>query len=202
MPIKILHPDHTELVGLGYVLLVAPHATGVDKDLHTGQLVEDAALASRAYAVIGKTGSAYQDQDRLQSVRVDFRRSIDGIIEENGIKCVLNVRGRKESGVDVGTGQGKTATDDISGIVRIFLSRNFTVTRDKYQGVKPDGAEDGYEKIDAKGGFAVQSVQISFGLEELQTRRDKIVDDLAELVGLVNVKLGFQLPATTPVSSD
>ncbi len=189
-------------MGSGYVLLVSPHTTSVGKDLHTGQIVEDAALASRAYAVIGKTGGAYQDQERLQSVRVDFRRSIDDIVEENAIKCVLNVRGRKESGVDMGTGLGKTCTDDISSIVRIFLSRNFKVSLNMYQDEKPGGMSDSYEKIDAKGGFAVQSVQIDFGLEELQTRRDKIVDDLAELVGLVNVKLGFKLPETAPVSSD
>ena len=90
LPIKILRHDHSEIIGMGYVLLTASHSTHSDID-NAGQLVEHAALASRAYGVVGKTGSTYQDNELLLSAQTDLRESIATIIEENGIKCILNI---------------------------------------------------------------------------------------------------------------
>jgi N-formylglutamate amidohydrolase len=197
LPIKILRPDHTEFVGSGYVLLTAPHATGPEADLHTGQIVEDAALASRSYAVVGKISREYIDLNRLQAARTEFRKSIDALIDDDDIRCILDIHGKKEGGVDIGTGLGKTCTPEITGLVKTFLSRDFSVTVDaKFQGLKPGSIVTTYEKTDSRGQFIVQAVQIEFGHRERSLDRDKVVNDIAQLVGLLNVKLGYAAAIT------
>ena len=199
MPIKILRPDHTELVGLGYVLLTGLHASGPKTDLHTGLIVEDVALASRAYAVIGKVNSAYSDDDRLNSARADFMKTINEIIDENSIKCVLEIHGRQEPGVEIGTGHGRTCSDDIRDLLSSFLSRTFKVEMDDQPHDPKTGEGQGsYERRDATGALTVQSAQIIVGSEEREMRRDMLVDRLAELVGIINVKLGFGPSAEPP----
>jgi len=54
MPIKIIRQTHQEIIGRGTVLLSSPPAADQTGDLYTGQIVEDAALLSRAHAMIGK----------------------------------------------------------------------------------------------------------------------------------------------------
>jgi len=192
MPIKILRPDHTEVVGSGYVLLTAPHATGPEADLHTGQIVEDAALASRSYAVVGKISREYIDLNRIQAARTEFRKSIDTLVDDDGIRCILDIHGKRGVGVDIGTGLGKTCTPETVDLVKTFLSRDFSVTVDaKYQGLKPGSIVTTYERTDSVGNFLVQAVQIEFGHQERGIERDRVVNDLAELVGLLNVKLGY-----------
>ncbi len=202
MPIKILRPDHTELVGLGYVLLTAPHTGGPAEDLHTGQIVEDAALASRAFAVIGKVSREYLDLNRIQAARNDFRKSIDTLIDDNGIKCILDIQGKKEAGVDLGTGLGKTCKEETSNLVRLILSKDFNVTeKAKHQGTKTGSIVTTYERKDSQGRFLVEAVQLGFGHEQRTLERDTIVNDIAELVGLINVKMGL-VPSETPAAGE
>jgi hypothetical protein len=200
LPIKILRPDHTELVGSGCVLLTAPHASDPKTSFHTGQIVEDVALASRAYAVIGKVNSAYSEDDRLNSAREDLRKTITEIIQENSIKCVLEILGRQEPGVEIGTGHGMTCSVEIRDLLSSFLSRTFKVELD--DPAHDPKAEVGQGSREATGALAVQSAQIIVGSEEREKRRDILVDRLAELVGIINVKLGFDPSAEPPHSED
>src|SRR5712664_5021914 len=111
MPVKIIHPDHVEIVGLGHVLLTAPHIASPDADLHTGTIVEEAALTSRSYAVIGKVSREFLDLNRLQSAQSEFRKSIESFIAEDGIRYLLEIRGKKEPGVNIGTPSGQESPD-------------------------------------------------------------------------------------------
>src|SRR2546428_12818401 len=92
-----------EIVGLGHVLLIAPHATGPDADLHTGQIVEEAALTSRSFAVIGKVDREFQNPNRNQSAQLEFRKGIEGFVLEDGNRARRGIRGTKESGVKIAT---------------------------------------------------------------------------------------------------
>ena len=190
MPVKILHPTHTELVGTGYILLVALQVpTTASPD--SGQVVEDAALTARAYAIIGKP----QHGNAEDPAQDELRQRISSIIEENGIRCILDIGARPESGLDVQTDNAETGE-----LVRTFLAKNFKVTTGEpgttvkpmspsLEGKKPDGT------------LTVQSVRINIGGEELEMRRDKLVDQLAELVGILNVRLGFD-PSQNVVAED
>ncbi len=158
-------------------------------------------MASRAYAMIGKISREYLDLNRIQAARTDFRKSIDTLIEENGIKCILDIHGKKEPGVDIGTALGKACSEDTADLVRSFLSNDFAVTVNaKYQGLKPGSIVTTYERTDSNGQFLVQTVQIEFGHEERSWERDKVVNDIAELVGLLNVKLGYAPSESNPLA--
>ena len=203
VPIKIIRPDHVELVGMGYVLLTAPHAAGPDADLHTGQIVEDAALTSRSFALVGKISRDYIDLNRIQSARTEFRESINALIDDSGIKCILDIHGKKEPGVDIGTALGKTCTESTTNLVRTLLAKDFPVTvNQKFMGLKPGSIVTTYEKTSQDGQFLVEAVQIEFGHEERNLERDKVVTNIAELVALLNAKLapGNHAPEQSPDS--
>src|SRR5438445_11570880 len=111
MPVKMVHPDHVEIVGLGHVLLTAPHTTSPDADLHTGTIVEEAALTSRSYAVIGKVSREFLDLNRIQTAQLEFRKSIEGYIAEDGIRYLLDIHGQNDPAVDSVITAGQTGTD-------------------------------------------------------------------------------------------
>jgi len=198
LPIKILHRNHTELVGTGYVLLTALNTTG-PVELYPGPVAEEAALSSRAYAIIGKNNA--HDSDHQAQVLQELKERINGIIDENRVKCVLELRFNQDPGIEIQTGPGKTCSEEISNLIHSFLSKNFPVSLDHEPLESQSKSLTGLERKNQDGTFAVQSVRINIGSEGLAMRRDKLVDQLAELVGMLNVRLGFD-PASEPVVED
>src|SRR5438094_2934817 len=190
MPVKIIHPDHVEIVGLGHVLLTAPHTTSPDADLHTGQIVEEAALTSRAFAVIGKVDREFLDRNRIQSAQLEFRKGIEGLVSEEGIRDILDMRGKKEPGVEIGTVEGQTSSDSTNELVRSRLVKDFTVkVNNEYKGDEPLSLVTGYDRKDAKGNFTVETIQIQFGHEERQFLREKVIRDISEIADILNARL-------------
>ena len=190
MPVKIIHPDHVEIVGLGHVLLTAPHTTSPDADLHTGQIVEEAALTSRSFAVIGKVDREFLDPNRIQSAQLEFRKGIEGFVLEDGIRYILDIRGKKEPGVNIGTAGRQTCSDSTTELVKSRLVNDFTVTADSEDKVdEPGSTVPNYDRKDAKGNFAVETIQIQFGHEERQFLREKIIRDISEIADLLNARL-------------
>lgn len=191
MPIKIIHPDHIEIVGLGHVLLTAPHVAIPDADLHTGPIVEEAALTSRSYAVIGKVSREFLDVDRIQSAQSEYRKSIEGFIAEDGIRYVLDIHGKKEPGVDIETAAGKTCSESMVEVVRSRLIKDFTVGVDsERKRVESESVVTSYNSKDAKGDFVVESIQVAFGLEERQFQREKVISHISEIADILNARLG------------
>ncbi len=190
MPVKIIHPDHVEIVGLGHVLLTAPHAASPDADLHTGPIVEEAALTSRSYAVIGKVSREFLDLNRIQSAQSEFRKSIESFIAEDGIRYLLDIHGKKEPGVDIGTAAGQTCSDSTTELVRSRLVKDFTVkVNNEYKGLKPGSIVTSYNRKNAEGDFVVETIQIEFGHEERQFQREKVISDVSEIADILNARL-------------
>jgi hypothetical protein len=198
LPIKILHRNHTELVGTGYVLLTTTNTTG-QVELYPGPIAEDVALTAKAYAIIGKNDA--HDNERKTTVLQELRYRINSIIDENRVKCILEIRSRQDPGIDVQTGPGKTCSEEISNLIHSFLSKNFPVLLNHESLESQSRSLAGLERKNQDGTFAVQFVRINIGSEELAMRRDKLADQLAELVGVLNVRLGFD-PASGPVVED
>ncbi len=198
MPIKILHRNRTELVGTGYVLLTTLNTTG-PVELYPGPVAEGAALSSRSYAIIGKNNA--HDNEHHAQVLEELRDRINSIIDENRIRCVLEIRSKQDPGIEIQTGPGKTCTEEISNLIHSFLSKNFPVSLNHELLESQSNSLKGLERKNQEGTFAFQCVRINIGSEELAMRRDKLVDQLAELVGMLNVKLGFD-PASEPVVED
>jgi len=190
VPVKIVHPDHVEIVGLGHVLITAPHATSAEADLYTGQIVEEAALTSRSFAVIGKVNKEFSDPNRIQSAQSELRGSIKGYIAEDGIQYILDVRGKKEPGVDIGTAAGQTCSYSAIELVKSRLAQDFTVTaKNNHNQSESAGAIASYDRKDASGKFAVETIQIQFGQEERQFQREKIIRDISEIADILNARL-------------
>jgi hypothetical protein len=190
VPVKIIHPDHVEIVGLGHVLLTAPHATGPDADLHTGQIVEEAALTSRSFAVIGKVSKEFLDLNRIQLAQSELRKSIEGFIAEDGIQYILDIHGKNEPGVEIGMASGQTYSESTIELVRSRLVQDFTVTaKNEHNKDEARGTATSYNRNDAKGKFAVETIQIHFGHEERQFQREKVIRDISEIADILNARL-------------
>jgi hypothetical protein len=190
MPVKIIHPDHVEIVGLGHVLLTAPHIASPDADLHTGTIVEEAALTSRSYAVIGKVSREFLELNRIQSAQSEFRKSMEGFIAEDGIRYVLDIRGKKEPGVNIETAAGQTCSDSTTELVRSRLVKDFTVNvNSEYKGVESGSVVTSYNSKDAKGNFVVETIQVEFGHEERQFQREKVISDISEIADILDGQL-------------
>jgi len=190
LPVKIIHPDHVEIVGLGHVLLTAPHTASPDADLYTGPIVEEAALTSRAFAVIGKVSRDFLDLNRIQSAQSEFRRSVESFIAEDGIRYLLDICGKKEPGVNIGTPLGRTSPDSTTELVRSRLVKDFAVTvNNELKDLGPGITVPSYSRKDGKGEFVVENIRIEFGHEERQFQREKVILDVSEIVDILNVRL-------------
>jgi hypothetical protein len=201
MPIKIIHPDHVEIVGLGHVLLTAPHTTSSNSDLHTGSIVEEAALTSRSYAVIGKVSREFLDLARIQSAQSEFRKSIEAFIAEEGIRYLLDIRGKKEPGVDVRTVVGQTCSVSTSEFVRSRLVKDFTLKMNsENEGVEAGNIVTSYNRKDSQGNFVVETIQVEFGHEERQFQREKVISDISEIADILNARLGAHEATSAPAA--
>src|SRR5256885_7626690 len=190
MPVKIIHPDHVEIVGQGHVLQTAPHTTSPDADLHTGQIVEEAALTSRSFAVIGKVDREFLNPNRIQSAQLEFRKGIEGFVLEDGIRYILDIRGKKEPGVNIGTAGRQTCSDSTTELVKSRLVEDFTVTAvGGNKGDEPGSAILSYGRKDPTENFPVETIQIQFGLEERQFLREKVIRDISEIADILNARL-------------
>ena len=190
MPVKIIHPDHVEIVGLGRVLLTAQHTASPDADLYTGPIVEEAALTSRSFAVIGKVSREFLELNRLQSAQSEFRKSVENFIAEDGIRYLLNIRGKREPGVNIGTTAEQASSDSTIELVRSRLIKDFAVkVNNEFKGLESGSMVTTYSRKDAKGDFVVDTVQVEFGHEERQFQREKVILDVSEIVDILNARL-------------
>ena len=179
-----------EIVGLGHVLLTSPHASSPEADIHTGSIVEEAALTSRSYAVIGKVSKEFLDLHRIQAAQSEFRKGVEAFIEEDGIRYLLDVHGKKEPGVDIKTSPGLTSSDSTTDLVRSRLAKDFAVkVIEEFAKLEPSSMVSTYNRKNAKGDFVLETIQIDFGQEERQFRKEKVISHISEIADILNSRL-------------
>ena len=192
MPVKIVHPNHVEIMGFGKVLLATPSATVADADM--GQITEEAALTSRAFSVIGKPMRDSPEHATSESQSHDLRKGIEGFLAEDGIRYILEIEGKIEPGVQITMTEEKTCSDSTLALVGLRLEKEFTVNPTEAQGaVLPDAFAASYSRRDAKGDFLVETVRVLFGGEERQFRREKVISVISEIADLLNGRVGTSL---------
>ena len=192
MPLKIIHPDHSEVMGVGAVLLTSPRTTAAGKDLYTGPIVEEAALLSKSWAIIAKQSKPLQSQDETQSATLDLDKGVLDFVEEYGIRCVISIGGMIEPGITLRSQADGSESEAILDIIKTGLEPHFSLntTLDQSENEmlslrsKRSGGDDSL-------GHSVYSVHLELGPEERSFRKDQIVNSLADIVGLINAKLGF-----------
>ena len=194
MPVKIIHPNHTEVVGEGLVLLFSPHITTSKVDLFTGQIVEEAALLSKSWAIISKERKQPQTGDETQSADATLEKSAQDFVEEYGIKCVIVISGAAEPGITVKSQGDGSESNEILDIIRSGLEPHFNVNPEVDQsGNRVLGLQGNDRGSDNSSAQSVQIIQIELGPEERGFRKDQIVNSFADIVSLINAKLGFSV---------
>ncbi len=194
MPVKIIHPHHTEVVGEGLVLLFSPHITTSKRDLFTGQIVEEAALLSKSWAIVTKERKQLQSGDETESADVTLERSVQDFVEEYGIKCVIAISGAAEPGITVKSRGDGSESEEILDIIRSGLEPHFSVNPEVDQsGNRVLGLQGNDKEAVNSSAQSVQSIQIELGPEERSFRKDQIVNSVADIVSLINAKLGFSV---------
>ena len=198
MPVKIIHPDHTEVMGSGLVLLSSGGTAGARRDLYTGQIVEEAALLSKSWAIVAKQRKLLYALDEAQSATSDFDKSVKDFVEEYGIKCVIAIVGTAEPGIIIKSQGDGSESEEIIDIIRSGLEPHFSVNPDAGQSknklLDPRAGDRGADKSSAQ---SVQIIHIELGPEERSFRKDQIVSSVADIVGLINAKLGFSEGASS-----
>ena len=203
MPLRIMHEGYYEISGDGYVLLTAPHAGGPVADLLTGEIVEAATLRAKCPALIGNTSRETIDLNRAQAIQTGFREGIKDLVENQGIKLILDIHGKESEGVEVGTVHGETASIPTTTLVRTSLAKNFAVVElnKNYVGLKHGSIVTFHAKKDSQGHFLVEAVQLEFGFKERHFQMEKAVDSIVEIIDLANKRLGTHSKEAAETSS-
>jgi len=179
MPIKIVRQTHQEIIGRGTVLLSSPPATDQTGDLYTGHIVEDAALLSRAHAMIGKESKRDIDPSALQVAQEEFKTATQSFLEEHGVQCVITISGKNESGIEIRANEAASRGETFE-LVRARLALDFDLTINTGNS-ETSGRHPGYD---------VQTVLLALGPDERGFRKEAVVASIADAVGLINAKLG------------
>jgi len=194
MPVKIIHPHHTEVVGESLVLLFSPHITTSKRDFYTGQIVEEAALLSKSWAIISKERKPLQSGVETESADVTLEKSVQDFVEEYRIKCVIAISGAAEPGIIVKSHGDGSESEEFLDIIRSGLEPHFSVKPEVDQsGNKVLGLQGNNREPDNSSAQSVQIIQIELGPEERSFRKDQIVNSVADIVDLINAKLGFSV---------
>src|SRR6266571_7600507 len=175
MPIKIIRQTHQEIIGRGAVLLSNPPVADQTGDLYTGHIVEDAALLSRAHAMIGKEWKRDLDPSTLQVAQAEFEAGTRSFLEEHGVQCVITISGKNESGIEIRANE-KASRGETLELVRARLALDFDLTTNKGNG-GTSGRDLGYD---------VQTVLLALGPDERGFRKEALVARITDAVGLIN----------------
>jgi hypothetical protein len=190
MPLKIIHPRHTEVMGTGVVLISSPPVIGAKRDLYTGQIAEEVALLSRSWAIIAREIKQDQEGDKVLQAGSDFDKSVQTFVTEYGIKCIIMIVGTSEPGILIKGYSDDSRSEEILEIVRSGLEPHFSTNSTmEHAGngsarVTNQGAEDA-------SGQTLPIVRLELGPDERGFMKDQFVNSITDIIGLINTGLGF-----------
>jgi len=190
MPLKIIHPRHTEVMGTGLVLISSPPIIGPKGDLNAGQIAEEVALLSRSWAIIAREIKQDQEGDRVLQAGSDFDKSVQTFVAEYGIKCIIMIVGTSEPGIMIKGYPDDSRSEEILEIVRSGLEPHFSTTSTK------ERAGNGPTKVTVQGtedasGHTLPIVRLELGPDERGFMKDQFVNSIADIIGLINTGLDF-----------
>ena len=190
MPLKIIHPRHTEVMGTGLVLVSSPPVIGPKGDLNAGQIAEEVALLSRSWAIIAREIKQDQEGDRVLQAGSDFDKSVQTFVTEYGIKCIMMIVGTSEPGIMIKGYPDDLRSEEILEIVRSGLEPHFSINS------TTEHAGNGPTKVTVQG-TEVASIhtlpiaRLELGPDERGFMKDQLVNTVADIIALINTRLGF-----------
>jgi hypothetical protein len=190
MPLKIIHPQHTEVMGTGLVLISSPPVRDPKRDLYTGQIAEESALLSRSWAIIAREIKLSEEEDRAREIGSDFEKSVQTFVGEYGIKCIIMIVGTSEPGIVIKGYSDDSRSEEILEIVRSGLEPHFRISSSS------EHAGNGLAKVanqavEDASNHALLIVQLELGPDERGFMKDQFVNTIVDIVGLINTRLGF-----------
>ena len=177
-------------MGAGLVLISCPPAKVPKRDLYTGQIAEEAALLSRSWAIIAREIKQDQEEDKARQAMSDFDKSVQVLVKEYGIQCIITIVGTIEPGIMIKGYPDDSRSEEILEIVRGGLEPHFRTHSDtEHDGnglaeVANQGAEEASDR-------ALPIVRLELGPDERGFMKDQFVNAIADTVGLINTRLGF-----------
>ena len=190
MPLKIIHPRHTEVMGTGLVLISSPPVIGPKGDLNARQIAEEVALLSRSWAIIAREIKQDQEEGKVLQIGSDFDKSVQAFVGEYGIKCIIMIVGASEPGIMIKGYSDDSRSEEILEIVRSGLEPHFsTNSTTQHAGNGPakvtnQGAEDA-------SSHTLPIVRLELGPDERAFMKDQFVNSITDIIGLINTRLGF-----------
>jgi len=190
MPLKIIHPQHTEVMGTGLVLISSPPVRDPKRDLYTGQVAEETALLSRSWAIIARGIKLSEDEDKAREIWSDFEKSVQTLVGEYGIKCIIMIVGTREPGIIIKGHSDDSRAEEILEIVRSGLEPHFSTNSSTEQ------TGNGLTKVTHQGAEEASNherltIQLQLGPDERGFMKDQLVNSITDIVGLINTRLGF-----------
>jgi hypothetical protein len=177
LPLKLVSETHSEIIGRGSILVSSPPLTSQTADLYTGRIVEEAALLSKAHAIIGKEPKFGSDPSTLHLAASGFESDYRKLIDEHEIKCVVEVIGKREPGVEI-------------RMPRTSLASNVTIDQIR-QGFGPEfDLRENPTTLEQESPTEVPTIALFLGPEERGFWKEIVASKIADLVGLMNGKLG------------
>jgi hypothetical protein len=174
MPLKLIRQNHWEIIGRGPTLLSSPPATDQPGEFYTGRIVEEAALLSKAHAIISKEAKFSPNPANPPDGSAEFEASKKNLIKDLGIRCVLVILGKNEPGIEIRTLQASSGTVRIDLISEGFGS-DFEVITNPDEPGKTDEPD-------------VQTFTLALGPDERDFRKELLTSRIADIVGLINSK--------------
>ena len=190
MPLKIIHPRHTEVMGTGLVLISSPPVIGPKGDFNAGQIAEEVALLSRSWAIIAREIKQDQEGDRVLQAGSDFDKSVQTFVAEYGIKCIIMIVGTSEPGIMIKGYPVDSRSEEMLEIVRSGLEPHFSTNS------TTEHAGNGPTKVTVQGtedtsGHTLPIVRLELGPDERGFMKDQFANTIADIIGLINTGLGF-----------
>ena len=179
MPLKLIRQNYWQVVGKGSVLLSNSPSLDQLGELYTGRIVEEAALLSKAPAIIAKEIPNPPDSITSQAIKSEFEANTHRLVEELGIMGMLVVRGKNDPGIEIRAAQAESETGITIDIVKDTLGTDLELKL----GSEKSNSQDGSGNI--------QTIWIGLGPEERGLRKELVVSRIADLIGVINGKLGW-----------
>ena|SRR6267378_803251 len=190
MPLKIVHPQHTEVMGTGLVLISSPPVIGQKGDLNAGQIVEEVALLSRSWAFIAREIKQDQEGDKVLQAGSDFDKSVQTFVREYGIKCIIMIVGTSGPGIMIKGYPDDSRSEEILEIVRSGLEPHFS-TNSTMERAGNGSARVTNQGVEDASGHTLPIVRLELGPDERGFMKDQFVNTIADIIALINTRLGF-----------
>jgi hypothetical protein len=178
MPIKIIQGSHREILGEGLVLLSSPPTPHNRGELYTGEIVEEAAILSKAHGLIENEGKSTSGA-LLPDVLSEFDVTKSSIVDDFGIKVEVAILGQKDAGIEVQTAEVEDSRAKVIELLKTEFQADFNLKIRVGQNIEQES-----------GPKNLATVHLLLGPEERGLRKDMVVGKIAVLVGLLNAAFG------------